>query len=277
MSKRCPIDYLVIGHVSRDVVSLEPPVFAAGGTAAFAARTAQALGLRTAVVTSAAADFDMAAALPGCAVACRPAAATTTFANQYTPAGRRQMVHALAAPLRAADVPPGWRCAPVVHLGPITDRLDPDIIDCFDGALIGLTPQGWMRAWDADGRVYATPMRHAERLLPRASAVVISREDYRDDAELDAMRRLSRLLVVTAGYNGCVIYEGETVHTVPAPQVQEVNPTGAGDIFAAAFFVQLQRTGDVTASAVFANRVASETVAQPDLPSKMAAVQMLIK
>ena len=44
-----PVDYLVIGHVTQDVL---PNGFALGGTASYSALTAKAAGLRVGIVTS---------------------------------------------------------------------------------------------------------------------------------------------------------------------------------------------------------------------------------
>jgi hypothetical protein len=44
-----PIDYLVIGHLTQDII---PDGFRLGGTAAYSALTARALGLRVGIVTS---------------------------------------------------------------------------------------------------------------------------------------------------------------------------------------------------------------------------------
>ena len=46
-----PVDYLVIGHVAHDLTPQGPRL---GGTVAYSALTAQALGLRVGIVTAAA-------------------------------------------------------------------------------------------------------------------------------------------------------------------------------------------------------------------------------
>ena len=56
MNDRSIIDYLVVGHVTRDIT---PNGWVAGGTATYSSLVAQALGCRTAVVTSAAQDIDL--------------------------------------------------------------------------------------------------------------------------------------------------------------------------------------------------------------------------
>jgi hypothetical protein len=49
------IDYLVIGHISSDLTPDGPRI---GGTVAYAGKTAHALGCRTVMLTSAAAEND---------------------------------------------------------------------------------------------------------------------------------------------------------------------------------------------------------------------------
>ncbi len=274
-------DYLTIGHISRDIVPDDDGSpsgrYAVGGTVAFSAEMAYALGCRTAVLTSAAADIDVATAIPDATVAVVPAEQTTTFQNIYQPEQRIQYVHQVAAWLSADHLPSAWRSTPIVHLGPITPQVDPQLVTAFPDSVIGLTPQGWMRDWDSDGRVRPVGMRHADILLPAADAVVIGEEDLCDAAELENIRSRSKLLVMTRGARGCIIFSGDEQYEVPAPTVVEVNATGAGDIFATAFFVQLWRSQhNILDSAEFANKIASAAVTQPDLPAKVALVNKLM-
>ena len=103
---------------------------------------------------------------------------------------------------------------------------------------------------------------------------MISIEDLPDQAYLAHLKRLSKLLIMTLSKNGCMIFCGDDEMHVPAPQATEVNATGAGDIFATAFFVHLWRTASsVTQSAEFANQVASASVTEPNLNSKIEHIQ----
>jgi sugar/nucleoside kinase (ribokinase family) len=265
------IDYLVVGHVTHDVL---PNGYGIGGTVSYSGATAHVLGCRTAVLTSAAPDHDWTVDLPGLRVQNAPAEATTTFENVYTPQGRRQRVLAVAGYLTAEDVPAAWRVASIVHLGPVANEIDPGLLDLFEGNVVGLTPQGWLRRWSDDGHVYADHWPAAEQVLPRAAAVILSQEDLLNAAMLEHYRRLSRLLVLTAGRDGCTIYWRGQVKDIPAPAVTSVEETGAGDIFAAAFLVRLRQTPeDPREAAVFANHVASTSITQAGLPAKMAAIQ----
>lgn len=51
-----PVDYLVIGHVTQDLTPSGPVL---GGTAAYAALTARAMGLRVGVVTACHPETDL--------------------------------------------------------------------------------------------------------------------------------------------------------------------------------------------------------------------------
>ncbi len=253
-----PIDYLVVGHVTQDVT---PAGLTLGGTAIYASRTALALGCRVALVTSVAADLPLDQALTGVDIVRLPAQTTTTFENVCTPTGRRQILHARANPLDLSAVPPAWRKPKIVHLGPLADECDPHLIEGFPDSLIGVTPQGWTRQWDAQGHVSPGPWSGAARWLPRVDAAVLSREDVRDAQSLAAdWARWAPILVVTDGPQGCVVYAEGRQRRIPVTPRPDVDPTGAGDVFAAAFFVRLQRTGDPWRAARAANAVAALSV-----------------
>jgi len=256
------LDYLIVGHVTRDLID---GAFAVGGTVSYAARTARALGCRVGVVTSASPGLDLSHVLDGVLVTRFPAATTTAFRNIYTPDGRRQMLHSVAETLVPEMVPPNWRAA-IVHLGPVARECDPALVNAFDDTFVGLTPQGWMRSWDQAGRVSCCQWEGAGELLAYAGAVVLSEEDVAGDRALMAQYAArARLLVVTQGAAGCTVYTAGRSRHFPAPAAHEVDPTGAGDIFAAAFFVSLQRQGDPWRAARFANCVAACSVTRPGL------------
>jgi sugar/nucleoside kinase (ribokinase family) len=256
------LDYLVIGHVTRDLTN---GAFTIGGTVSYAARTARALGCRVGVVTSASPDLDLSQVLASVLVARSPAATTTTFKNIYTANGRRQVLHSVAETLLPEMVPTNWRAA-IVHLGPVARECNPSLVNAFGDSFVGLTPQGWMRRWDKAGRVSCCQWEETEELLARANAVVLSEEDVAGDETLVAQYAAqTRLLVLTRGPAGCTVYTAGQSRRFPAPAVHEVGPTGAGDIFATAFFVWLQRTGDPWLAARFANCIAARSVTRAGL------------
>jgi sugar/nucleoside kinase (ribokinase family) len=66
--------------------------------------------------------------------------------------------------------------------------------------------------------------------------------------------------VVTEDRNGCTVWQHGHQEHFPAFEVEEVDPTGAGDVFAAAFLLRYGETRDRPTAARFANCVASFAV-----------------
>jgi len=258
-----PIDYLLIGHLARD---LTPSGDRLGGTAAYGALTAYALGLRVGIVTSWGHEFPLEPFLGALPIVNTPTEASTTFENLPTPTGRLQILHQVAAPLNLHHIPESWREAPIVHLAPIAQEVEPALVRYFPTALIGLTPQGWLREWDHHGRVSLADWPEAAFVLGKANAAVLSVEDVQHNEErIEEMATASRVLVVTEGAEGARVYWNGDVRRFRAPEVEEIDPTGAGDIFAAAFFSRLHATHDPWEAARFANELAAISVTRPGL------------
>ncbi len=257
-----PVDYLVIGHVTQDLTAAGPVL---GGTVSYAALTARALGMRVGVVTAHAAELKL-PELEGVQVVALKCDHTSTFENIQTANGRIQIVHHVAPALNLSLVPEAWRSAPVVHLGPIAQEVDPNLARAFPNSLVGVTPQGWLRTWDEEGCVRLTEWPEATFVLGNASAAVLSIEDVRGNEDrIEEMVSAIRILVVTEGAAGCRLYWNGDLRRFPAPREQEVDPTGAGDVFAASFFTRLSTTRDPWEAARFATLIASNSVTRKGL------------
>ena len=257
-----PVDYLVIGHVAHDLTPEGPRL---GGTVAYSALTARALGLRVGVVTAVGRETSL-DALNGIPVIAIESAQSTTFENIYTENGRIQYLRAQAQQIDFASVPEAWRKSAIIHIGPIAGEVDSVLPKDFSPVILGVTPQGWMRQRDDDGRVSHRDWENAEPVLQKASAVVISREDVnRDDELIEHMAQQTRILVVTEAEAGCVLYWNGDRRRFRAPVVQEVDATGAGDVFAAAFFIRLFKTRDPWEAARFATLIASRSITRVGL------------
>lgn len=268
-SRSCP-DYLIIGHVSHDLI---PDGFLTGGTVSFSGLAAQALGCQTCVVTSAGPDFDPERELPGLAVHTVPSAETTTFDNIYSAEGRRQYIYRWAGSIRTEDVPTEWRCAPIVHLAPVANELDSAIITAFPDSKVGITPQGWLRKWDETRKIRYKSWLPDVALLSKASVLIISEEDIPFAEPVQYYRDHVPVVVQTRSKRGCVVYQGNSRYEFTAPPVREVNPTGAGDIFTTAFMIRLHQTESIEEAAVFANKVAAWSVTARTLSEKIAVIR----
>lgn len=262
MSHLQPVDYLLIGHIA---VDLTPQGKQLGGTVSYAALTAKAMGLRVGIVTSAGADAPW-HYLDGIQVVNIPTETSTVFENVQTVHGRKQTLHRQAALISFEHVPQVWRDASIVHLAPIAQEVDVDMAGQFPLSWVGVTPQGWMRAWDEQGSVVAKGWDDSEQVLGQVGGVVLSLEDIHRDLELvEWMAHHTSLLCLTEGEEGSVLHwHGDRRRFRPL-QVTEVDATGAGDIFAAGFFCRLYQTRDAWEAARFATNLAAYSVTRVGL------------
>ncbi len=253
---------LVCGNVALDRA---PGGFTPGGPAFYAARAWSALGGAARVLTAAAADFP-AGALAGIEARTVPSAATTRFHNQYNPDGTRvQRVEAAAAALDVAALPEAWRTPDVLHLVPVLDEVDPAAFRAAVRArLTGLCAQGLLRRVRPDGAVVQPPWDPAPALLAAVDVVIVGEDDLRGQGDL--LARLARavpIVAFTRGARGCEVHERGRVHAVGVYPTREVDPTGAGDVFAAGFLFALAQGAPAAEAARLGAAAASFVVEAP--------------
>jgi sugar/nucleoside kinase (ribokinase family) len=257
--------FVVIGHATHDL--LPNGGVQLGGTALYAAITASRLGESTGVVTAAGDCAGIGAALPGVVLRCTAAPVTTTFINRYQRGRRTQHLCATASPINLDALPARWRSARVIHLGPVAQEIDPAALDALQPAWLCATPQGWLRRWrERDGRVslFDLPPDTLARAPIRALMLSQSEERYLTALIGQVMAR-DGLVVITHGRRGAtLLHRGERI-LVRAYRVAEVDPTGAGDVCAAAFFLRLARGDDPVDALRYACAAAGLSVTGPGI------------
>lgn len=257
-------DYVVIGHITQDIT---PAGLTPGGTVLYSGLTAHALGLKTGILSSLHPDFDL--SLPaGVQLQIKPSQVTSRFKNVQTPEGRRQFIYQKAADLNADDVPPAWSSAKIAQLGPVAREVDPAVLTRFPTALKCITPQGWMREWNHEGIISYRKWEEFETTLQTADIASFSIEDVQKDEEaVEQMAACVPVLAVTEAQNGARIYWNGDVRRFRAPRVEDVDVTGAGDIFAAVFFTRYYQTRNPWEAARFAIQLASQSIMRRGLQS----------
>ena len=251
-------DFLAIGHICHDRI---PGSYLPGGAAAYAGLLAARLGFHTAALTSLGPDFLFASQFEGLALEAVPSPGTTIFENIYQNGERIQFLHQKASDLTPAHLPAHWRQAKTVLLGPICDEVSFDFLDAFEkNTIICACPQGWMRQWDDGRRVSPKPIENWD-VLAKADIISMSENDVACDWDLiEKIAGLANILLVTQGKNGAtVFYENRREH-FPSCPATEVDPTGAGDIFAAAFTLHFSKGKNVARAVAFAHSAASLSV-----------------
>jgi sugar/nucleoside kinase (ribokinase family) len=267
--------YTTVGHVTVDV--LDGGVERPGGSAFYSALQAARLGLRTLIVTRGRREEIERLLAPyghELDVRVHHAEHTTTLLTTGSGAERRQRLRAWAGP-----IPDGLELdTDVLHLAPVA-RETPS---SWRGAtaFVGLTPQGLARAWSDDGDVSERDRPAASDREPgpaevvsvavepaavavarRCHAIVLSQiERASCAAVIDAGRDAGAVVAITAGAHPTeVLVPGRPALQldVPALDSPAVDDLGAGDVFAAAFFVALTERRGATYAARFANAAAA--------------------
>jgi len=229
---------LILGHVTRDLFgAASPPRL--GGAAAFAARAAALLGIETKLVTvapDAAPELDELRRLPGLELAVASSDRITTFGHEYVAARRQLSLVERARPLVASDIPEAWRAAEVVYLGPVAGEIDEALLEGLGGAYAIGCIQGWLR--DPVPRRLVRPRRLPAgcRVPPSLRAVSFSASDHPGGAALlHELCGAGVRVAMTRGRRGARIAWGGGAGWVAAEPARQVDPTGAGDVFALIF------------------------------------------
>ncbi|MBI4012164.1 MAG: ribokinase [Candidatus Rokubacteria bacterium] len=253
-----PPDFVAVGHLTVDEL---PAGLRPGGSVLYAGLMAHRQGLRVGLVTSYGPDFPRDVLPPEIDVVAVPAPATTRFALHYTPTGRTLTLRARAAALAPLHLPERFAEAGIAYLAPVADEVSADFAAAFPDAAVGVGAQGWCRRWDRDGRVGMRPWPDPAPVLARAQALFLSSDDVAG-WERQALQLYQQVPIgaLTLAARGAILFvNGERYAVAPAPAA-EVEPTGAGDVFAAAFLIAYNRSGDPHEAAAFAAVAGALTV-----------------
>jgi sugar/nucleoside kinase (ribokinase family) len=90
--------------------------------------------------------------------------------------------------------------------------------------------------------------------------VFVSEEDVTDADAVSGWQQKVRMVVLTRGRRGYTIWNADGSFTPPTQLVAELDPTGAGDVFAAAFVYKYALGGDPLAAGRFGHAAASLAV-----------------
>jgi sugar/nucleoside kinase (ribokinase family) len=252
-------DYTTVGHVTIDLLTADG-ARRPGGTAFYSALQAARLGLRTQIVTRGNPDeiddllapyrdeLDLTIVLAG---------HTTTLQTAGAGEERHQRLLAWAGPITGAlEVDTA-----ILHLAPVARETSRALVS--DAQFVGFTPQGLVREWNAAGEIARAPL-HGDSLPGRCDAWVLSERERECCAEL-LTRAVAEgtMVAVTAGHDPTelLLPGGERLRVPVPPIAQPRDDLGAGDVFAAAFFISLHEGQTPGRAAAFASAAAAVRVA----------------
>ena len=178
-------------------------------------------------------------------------ALTTSFVLDYSEQGERQLILKSRAPtIEAEDVPDSLE-AKAIHIAPIANEVSYEATIKLRGLadIVSLDPQGFLRRFDANGNMHLEGMENPQVLrktdIFKASRGEIEALTGKHDL-LQAAEKVSRygarIVVVTKGGEGTLLYDGGRVYEVPVAKPKVVvDTTGAGDVFIGAFLAEYSR------------------------------------
>jgi sugar/nucleoside kinase (ribokinase family) len=238
----------VVGAASRDLTPDDPRGWRLGGAVSYGSLTLGRLGVRTRALVGADAEAAEAEELEalrsaGIEVCVARLAHGPVFRNLASVTGRVQQCVSVSSELAARRLPQGWALeADAMLLGPVADELSDEwALAPRADAYVALGWQGLLRAL-VEGRDVERTVPAARPLVSRANLVGVSADDIGDAVR---MRQLVDLvapgasLVVTRGDRGGTLLTSRrparsALRAYPAiPSNDEVDPTGAGDVFLA--------------------------------------------
>jgi hypothetical protein len=257
------LEFVAVGHVTLDET---PRGTRPGGAAYYAALTARRLGLRVGLLTSFGSDFPRDALPPDIEVVCIPSERTTTFRigrGRVGPGGptRELAVLARATDLDAAALPGPWRDVPLGALAPVVGEVDPAFATAFEETSLLALPQGWMRQRGRGGILSPQPWEDADLVLPHVQVLVVSLEDI-EPFQKEALEWFQHVPVgaVTRGAEGAILFVNGERYGIEPDRAVEVDPTGAGDVFATALLITYNREGSAWDAAAAAACCAAASV-----------------
>jgi sugar/nucleoside kinase (ribokinase family) len=276
------LDLIVVGNLAYDDIitpfDRQQRVF--GGSVAYAALCAARLGQKVGVVSKVGQDYDMSDLAPlyqagvDMAGVKQVDGGTTRFECVYDEQeNRQQRLLGACAPILPEDIPDHYFQAKKVALLPIFDELPYQSVARLAAgkSLVCMDPQGYLRSVGPGKRVVQRAWDDKKRFLEKVDVLATSMPELEALAGTDdpgeAVRLLAgygpQIVLVTreggarTGFSSFVYCKGR-LHEVPAiPPRAFVDPGGAGDSSATAFFIEYERTGDPSWSALFASAAAS--------------------
>jgi sugar/nucleoside kinase (ribokinase family) len=259
------IELATIGNLSLDVVAGAPP--RPGGAVLYSARTLARLGADARVGAACAArDRDMLVGpleKLGMHVSWHDASTTASFTFRYDGDRRLMRQDAVGDPWSPADALAAVGDAGWVHVGALARSDFP--VD----TLAALASEGRRLLVDAQGLVRTPDLGELRTdaeigdALRHVSILKLNDEEAETlagSSEPEALRSLGiPEIVLTLGSKGSCVVTAAAVERIPAqPVPADVDPTGAGDTYSAAYLVARSRGGDPVEAA----RAATEEVAE---------------
>ena len=268
-------ELLCIGHCCHDKVENG---FILGGAVSYASSIANALDVKSTILTSVGEDFRFLEYFKNRNITFHniPSEKTTVFENKYIDGKRIQYIHSRAENITPTDIYTQLAGIPLVLIGSIAREIDFSIVKKFDNAFVAAIIQGMMRDWDEQGRVFSKKMNWAS--LADLDLVFISDDDM-EGMESEIPHIVSEVghVVLTHGKDGATVFHEGKEHFYPSFPTNEIDPTGAGDTFSTVYLLNFYETKNIDQAIINAHCAASIMVEGKGLANSLVLAEEMKK
>ena len=204
---------------------------------------------------------------------------TTRFKISNSEGARSLVLAARCEDLASAQLPSGGKFDAAL-ISPLAGEVSSSLLAeiASRSNFTFLDPQGFVRSFDAGGKVSPAPLKD-KGILSSVDALKMDRTEAemvtgKSDPR-EALEKVSsvgvRKAIITQGAGACYILDGSRIYQVAVPKVAVVDSTGAGDILSGAAVSWYLRTRDFLRSACFGIAASSLSLhmialAKVDLP-----------
>jgi len=212
------------------------------------------------------------------------------FKNVYVP-NRREQFARYGEKINLSDVPDAAFRSDAILVGSVLQEVDPEIVRTPRQGVLMLEAQGFIRHLSPIGKVLHRKRGDAEAAVrdcdilkvDEAEATVLTATTGVNTAARVLYQMGPKIVIVTCGEKGVTIFDGSRMIRNHAPAVEVVDPTGAGDVFGAAFLIRYLQTEDLIEAGLFASAAAAlsmtefGTAAVPSAQEASRGVKKLFK
>ena len=230
---------IVVGHITLDEFNgkLIP-----GGSAYYCSQTYLALGAEVKLISIVGDDFQCNEVFDGIDAFVKRSGKTTQFKNIYKKDSPREQISlAQAGPICEDMLPEDFKDCDVLHLVPVLGEVDINQwVSRIKSNMVAIGLQGWLRRINSSKVVLSKKCDISDEDYGKVDLLCMSEDDIKGQPELlGRVVKLVPVVALTHGALGYDIYRNGVKNSYGVFKTFEVDPTGAGDVFASGLVYSL--------------------------------------